>query len=134
MHLLRHLAPHILANAERFDKVIDQLRDACYDLRFDPLAPVSIQDIPSNLPSLSAQHMACRARVQLRSLAIDGGVDLPAMRDIAIPAFYAAHIRHLRQLLQEGTSGPYLLDADSSNQSTGLFSGAFYQAESALIL
>jgi hypothetical protein len=54
-HLLRHLAPHILPHAERFDKVIDQLLDDYYDLRLDPLAPGSLQQIPSNLPSLSAE-------------------------------------------------------------------------------
>jgi hypothetical protein len=48
------------------------------------------------------------AQVQLRSLSADGGLDFPAMSDVANPALYAAHIRHFRQLLHESVQGPFL--------------------------
>jgi hypothetical protein len=108
VHLLRHLAPHISASATTFDDIIDRLIDAYYDLRLSSPDMLSIHDIPLNLPSLSAQHMQCLARVQLRALPTHGGLDLPAMSDIAIPAFYAAHTRHLRQRLQKGVPVPFL--------------------------
>jgi hypothetical protein len=82
--LLRHLAPNMLESAQRFDNIIDHLIDEYYDLRFNSSGPISIQDIPSTLPSLNPQHMACLDRVQLRVLANDGGLDLPAMQDIIL--------------------------------------------------
>ena len=98
MHLLRHLGPQILEHAQRFDGIILQLVDDYYDLRLRSAAAISIADIPSNLPSLPTNQMMHLAQVQLRSLATDGGLDIPAMNEVAIPAFYAAHIRHFRQL------------------------------------
>jgi hypothetical protein len=108
--------------------------DAYFDLRISSPDMLSIHDIPVNLPSLSAQHMQCLARAQLRALPTDGGLDLPAMSDIAIPAFYAAHTRHLRQLLQEGVPGPFLLPEASPSPSSCFFSEPFYQAQHALTI
>jgi hypothetical protein len=108
MHLLRHLEPQILDSAQRFDYIIDQLTDDYYDLSLQSQALFLMQDIESNLPSLSGAHMAQLAQVQLCSLPKDGELDLLSMRATAIPAFYAAHLLHLSQLLQEGVPGPYL--------------------------
>ena len=79
MHLLRHLGPQILDFSQQFDSIIDNLADDYYDLRLRSCAPIPLQDIPSNLPSLSAEHMTQLARVQLRSLSTDGGLDFVAM-------------------------------------------------------
>jgi hypothetical protein len=92
--------------------------------------PISLRDIPSNLASLSVEQMSQLARVQMRSLSTDGGLDLVAMSDTAIPAFYAAHLRHFQQLLQEGEHGPYL---PPLNASSSLFSASFHQAQQALM-
>ena len=70
VHLLRHIAPHIMAFASRFNNIIDQLQDDYYDLQLNSSVPMSIQDIPSNFPSLGTQHMTCLARVQMRALAL----------------------------------------------------------------
>jgi hypothetical protein len=133
-HLLRHLGPQILDYAQRFDAIIDQLNDDYYDLRLQSQALISLQDIPANLPSLSEAQMAQLARVQIRSLPSDGGLDLLPMREVAIPAFYAAHLRHFRKLLLEGVSGPYLSPLLQVNTSSSLFSESFYQAQAAFEL
>jgi hypothetical protein len=129
-HLLRHLGPQILDYAERFDAIIDNLNDEYYDLRLQSQALISLYDIPDNLPSLSEAQIAQLATVQIRSLPSDGGIDILPMREVAIPAFYAAHLRHFRKLLQEGVPGPYLRDNDSSS----LFSESFFQAQAAFEL
>jgi hypothetical protein len=100
-HLLRHLGPQILDYAHRFDAIIDQLNDDYYDLRLQSKALISLHDIPADLPSLSEAQMAQLARVQIRSLPSEGGLDLLPMREVAIPASCAAHLRHFRKLLQE---------------------------------
>ena len=46
-------------------------------------------------------------------------------------SFYAAHLRHFRQLLQEGEHGPYL---PPLNASSSLFSASFHQAQQALMI
>ena len=56
------------------------------------------------------------------------------MRQVAIPAFYAAHLRHFRKLLQEGVSGPYLSPLLQFNTSSSLFSESFFQAQAAFEL
>jgi hypothetical protein len=80
--------------------------------------------------------MAQLARVQIRSLPSDGGLDLLPMKEVAFkfPAFYAAHLRHFRKLLQEGVSGPYLSPLLQLNTSSSLFSESFYQAQAAFKL
>ncbi len=78
--------------------------------------------------------MAQLARVQLRSLPSDGGLDLLPIREVAIPAFYAAHLRHFRQLLLEGVSGPYPSSLLQLNTSSSLFSESFHQAQAAFEL
>ena len=130
MHLLRHLGPQILEYAHRFDDIIDTLIDDYFDLRLH--AKIPLQNIPSDLPALSDVHMSQLARVQLRALPADGGMDLLAMGDVAIPAFYTAHLRHFRQLLQEGEHGPFLPPVITQNLSTSLFSTSFHQAQAAL--
>jgi hypothetical protein len=47
------------------------------------------------------------------------------MGDVAIPAYYTAHLRHFRQLLQEGERGPSLPPVITRNLSTSLFSTSF---------
>ena len=126
-HLLRHLGPQILDSAQRFDAIIDQLNDEYYDLRLQSQALISLHDIPANLPSLSEAHLAQLARVQIRSLPSDGGIDILLMREVAIPAFYAAHLRHFRKLLQEGVPGPYLSPLLQDNTSSSLFSKSFFR-------
>ena len=76
--------------------------------------------------------MSQLARVQLHSLPTDGGLDLLAMGDVAIPAYYTAHLRYFRQLLQEGEHGPFLPPVITRNLSTSLFSTSFHQAQAAL--
>ena len=56
------------------------------------------------------------------------------MSATAIPAFYAAYLRHFSQLLQEGVPGPYLSSAFQHNASSSLFSDSFHQAQAALEL
>ncbi len=75
--------------------------------------------------------MAQSARVQLRSLPSDGGLDLLHMSEVAIPAFYAARLGHFRQLLQEGVPGPYLSPLLQHTASSSLFSESFHQAQAA---
>ncbi len=111
--------------------IIDQLTDDYFDLRLQSQAPMSLQDIASNLPSLSGTHMAQTARVQLRSLPKDGGLDLLSMRAAAFPAFYAPHLRHFSQLLVEGVPGPFLSPAFQHNARSSLFSDSFHQAQAA---
>ena len=133
MHLLRHLGPQILDYAEQFDSLIEKLIDSYFDLHLSPSSPLDLSVIPSNLPSLTLDHMAQLARVQLRGLSSDGGLDLLSMRDVAIPAFYAAHMRHFRRLLDEGVSGPFLLPDLSLSVSSSLFSQPFLHAHSFLL-
>ena len=95
-------------------------------------AQIPLQNIPSDLPALSDVHTSQLALVQLRSLPTDGGLDLLAMGDVAIPAYYTAHLRHFRQLLQEGEHGPFLPPVITRNLSTSLFSTSFHQAQAAL--
>jgi hypothetical protein len=124
--------------AQRFqvNAIIDQLNDDYYDLqvRLQSQALISLHDIPANLPSLSEAQMAQLARVQIRSLSSDGGLDLLSMREVAIPAFYAAHLRHFRKLLQEGVSEPYLSPLFQLNTSSSPFSESLYQAQAAFEL
>jgi hypothetical protein len=85
MHLLRHLGPQVLNSACRFDSIIDNLMDDYHDLRLCLPVPIAFQDIPSNLPSLTTEHMMKLALEQVRGLSNDGGLDLFAMTDVAIP-------------------------------------------------
>jgi hypothetical protein len=78
--------------------------------------------------------MAHLAQVQLRSLPKDCGLNLLSMKATAIPAFYAAHLLHFSQLLQEGVPEPYLAPAFQHNASSSLFSDSFHQAQAALEL
>ena len=55
----------ILDYAKQFDNIIDQLVDTYYDLRLFSDEPISLADIPSDLPSLTASHMMQLARVQI---------------------------------------------------------------------
>ncbi len=128
MHLLKHLGLQILDNAHQFDAIIDQLAD---DYHLQSHAPISLQNIPTNLPSLSVEHIAQLALVQIRSLPIDSGLDLLAMSEATFPAYYAAHLHHRRQLpsLQEGVPGPNLLPVLLQNASSSLFSTSFFQAQ-----
>ncbi len=116
--------------AHRFDDIIDKLIDDYFDLRLH--AQIPLQNISSDLPALSDVHMSQLARVQIRSLPTDGGLDLLAMSDVAIPAYNTAHLRHFRQLLQEGEHGPFLPPVISRNLSPRLFSTSFHQAQAAL--
>ncbi len=74
------------------------------------------------------------ARVQLRSLPLDGGLDLLAMSDAVLPALYAAHCQHFSQLIQEGARGPFLSTVSSGQSSSSLFSAAFFQTHAAFQL
>jgi hypothetical protein len=56
------------------------------------------------------------------------------MSATAIPAFFAAYLRHFSQLLQEGVPGPYLSSAFQHNASSSLFSDSFHQAQAAFEL
>ncbi len=133
-HLLRHLGPQISDYAQRFDAIIDQLNDDYYDLRLQSQASISLHDIPANLPSLSEAQMEQTARVQLRSLPSDGGLDLLPTRLVAIPAFYAAHLCHFRQLLKEGVPELYLSPLLHHTASSSLLSESFHQAQAAFEL
>ena len=124
LHLLRLLGPPIVEHAQQFDNIIDQLASSYFDLRFPPNISASLGDISSDLPSLSEDNMVQLARVQLRSLPQDGGLDLLAMRDAVYPAFYAAHCRHFSQLLHKRTRGPFIYNASSCQSNSSLFSAA----------
>ena len=135
LHLLRHLGPQILQHSQHFDSLIVKLLNAYFALDLPDHELVDLQHISDTLPSLQLAHFAPLASVQLRGLPCDGGLDLLSMREVALPAFYAAHLRHLRQLLQEGVSGPYLQPFSESSRgaSTSLFSDSFWASQGALI-
>ena len=52
-----------------------------------------------------------------------------SMSEVANAAFYAAHIRHLRRLITEGVSGPFLCPTSYFDMSSRLFSEPFYNAQ-----
>ena len=113
MHLLRHLpGPQILDFAKQFDSIIEKLLDSFFDLHLLPDSPLDLSIIPSNLPSLTVEHMTQPARFLLRVLSADGCLDLLSMSEVAIPAFYAAHIRHgsaWSRMYSQRTSADYIL-------------------------
>ncbi len=134
LHLLRLVGPRIVDHTQQFDHIIDQLASSYFDLRFPPNISSSLGDISSDLPSLSEDNMVQLARVQLRSLPQDGGLDLLAMSDAVFPAFYAAHCRHFSQHLKESVRGPFLSPVSSGQSSSSLFSAAFFQTQEAFQL
>ncbi len=64
MHLLRHLGTPILDSAGRFDSIIDNLVDDYFDLRLRLPVPIPLQGMPSNIPSLTQEHMMKLVREQ----------------------------------------------------------------------
>ena len=57
-----------------------------------PSLPLDLCVNPSTPPALTSDHMAQLVQAQLRVLSADGSLELPSMSDVAIPAFYAAHM------------------------------------------
>jgi hypothetical protein len=55
------------------------------------------------------------------------------MADVVAPAFYAAHLRHFRQLSSEGVPGPFLQTVLGLSSSSKLFSAPFYEAHDVLV-
>ena len=92
-------------------------------------ANVDLAAIRSNEHALSHDNLIQLARVQLRALPIDGGLDIISMLDVDLPAFYVAHVRHLQKLIHEGHSGSLLIQ----NESSSLFSNPFQDAHKALL-
>ena len=72
---------------------------------------VLLTTFSSHLPCLAIGHISHLARFQLRCLSQDCGLDLVAMSDVAIPAFYAAHLRHFRQIKLKAVGCPCLPSA-----------------------
>jgi hypothetical protein len=101
IHLLRHLGPQILDSVQRFDTIIDQLTDDYY-LRLQSQASLSLQDIESNLPSLSGTHMAQLAQVQLRYLpkGVPGPYLSPAFQHNASSSLFSDSLHQAQAALE----------------------------------
>ena len=107
LHLERAIGPHIRLYSQQFDYLIDTTYAQYFDINF--AANVDLAAIRSNEHALSHDHLIQLARVQLRALPIDGGLDILSMLDVDLPAFYVAHVRHLHKLIHEGHSGSLLI-------------------------
>ena len=127
LHLERAIGPHILLYSQQFDYLIDTTYAQYFDINF--AADVNLAAILSNDYAFSHDNLIQLSRVQLRAYPIDGGMDLLSMLDVDLPAFYAAHVRHLQKLIQEGHSGSLLIH----NKSSSLFSNPFQDAPKALL-
>ena len=129
MHLLRAVDPEIMHKpADQFDSIIlanfadyFKLRLACQK-RIADISPVQVLDYPA---------MAGMAEYQIREHSDTGGLDLKSMAELAVPAFYAATLRHLRTTLPELPPGHAILNAGLSSQQ--LFSQSFIHAHTVLI-
>ena len=71
------------------------------------------------------------ARKQLRALPAQGGLNLTPMQEICEAAFYAASVKHLRRLAEDGVPGPLL--AQHHTHSTCLFAEPFRKAYQAIM-
>ena len=120
MYLLRIIGPHIRLYSQQFDHMMDMLFGQYFNINLS--APAQLDSIPLNSNALTHQHAMQLARIQLRSLPSDGGMNYLAMLDATTSAYTAAHVRHMQKLVTEAVSGPYILPPSAS---TCLFSDPF---------
>ena len=128
LHLERAIGPWIQLYSQQFDHIIDMLFAKYFDINF--AAHVDLAAIPTNLASFNHEQQIQLARVQLRGLPADSGFDLLSMIEVAFPAFYVAHLRHMRKLAEDGVPGPYF---QPGGVSSTLFSDPFRCAYDALL-
>ena len=88
-------------------------------------APAQLDSIMILLNSnvLTHQDALQLARIQLRCLHSDGGINYLAMLDATTSAYTAARVRHMQILVDEAVPGPYILPPSAG---TCLFSDPFW--------
>ena len=118
MYLLRIIGPHIRLYSQQFDHMMDMLFGQYFNINLS--APAQLDSIPINSNALTHQHAMQLARIQLRGLPSDGGMNYLALD--ATTSYTAAHVRHMQKLVNEAVSGPYILPPSAS---TCLFSDPF---------
>ena len=106
LHLERAIGPHIRLYSQQFDYLIDTTYAQYFDINF--AANVDLAAIRSNEHALSHDNLIQLARVQLRALPIDGGLDLPSMLDVDLPAFYVAQVCIYKNSFTKNTVDPCL--------------------------
>ena len=119
-HLLRGVSPHdTMSAAESFDNNLEQNIAAYFDL--DLRTNVQVADINPNSPLGGPEYIAL-AKHQLRE---QEGLNLHSAAQTAVPAFYAATLRHLVKIASNRSDNTSLL---LHNESSGLLSRPFQQA------